>query len=488
MQTLIVVDKPRNWPFAISGVEVVSARDYLSGERYGEARGAKVFNLCKSYRYQTIGYYVSLLAEARGHKPIPRISAIQDMKSQTMMRFTSGELDELIQKSLAPIQSSRFTLSVYFGRNVAKRYDRLSAKLFGAFHVPFMRAQFGKGRKWALQSVNTIAAEDIPEEHRDFVIESAQEFFARRTASAPRRRSTRFDIAILVNPEDPTPPSDEPAIKKFIRAAGHVGLGVEVITKEDYGRVAEFDALFIRETTSVNHHTFRFARRAAAEGLVVIDDPESILKCANKVFLAELLRKKKIPTPGTMIVHKDNMDKVSSALGFPCILKTPDSSFSQGVIKVDNEVELKEKAEELLKGSELIIAQSYLPTEYDWRVGVLGKRPLYVCKYYMAEGHWQIINHTVVGPAREGNAEGTPVSEAPEKVVKMGVKAASLIGDGLYGVDLKQSGGKVYVIEVNDNPNIEAGYEDAALKDGLYLAVMTHFLKKIEQKKVARAL
>ena len=60
---------------------------------------------------------------------------------------------------------------------------------------------------------------------------------------------------------------------------------------------AEFDALFIRETTLVNHHTYRFARRAASEGLVVIDDPESILKCTNKVFLAELLSRHKMPMP-----------------------------------------------------------------------------------------------------------------------------------------------------------------------------------------------
>jgi glutathione synthase/RimK-type ligase-like ATP-grasp enzyme len=58
----------------------------------------------------------------------------------------------------------------------------------------------------------------------------------------------------------------------------------ELIEKEDYGRLAEFDALFIRETTGVNHHTYRFARRAEAEGLVVVDDPQSILKCTNKVY------------------------------------------------------------------------------------------------------------------------------------------------------------------------------------------------------------
>ncbi|MHA0111298.1 ATP-grasp domain-containing protein, partial [Klebsiella pneumoniae] len=84
-------------------------------------------------------------------------------------------------------------------------------------------------------------------------------------------------------------------------------------------------------TTAVNHHTFRFARRAAAEGLVVINDPESILRCGNKVYLNELLEKNQIPAPRSHVVHRDNMYEIIDKVGFPCVLKQPDSSFSQGV-------------------------------------------------------------------------------------------------------------------------------------------------------------
>ncbi len=58
----------------------------------------------------------------------------------------------------------------------------------------------------------------------------------------------------------------------------------EFITKTDVGRLAEFDALFIRATTAVNHYTYRMAQKATALGLVVVDDTESILRCTNKVF------------------------------------------------------------------------------------------------------------------------------------------------------------------------------------------------------------
>ncbi|MBN2329515.1 MAG: RimK-like ATPgrasp N-terminal domain-containing protein, partial [Candidatus Omnitrophica bacterium] len=81
MTTLIVVDNPQKWPLNIPNIKMISARSYLTETAYSDLRDAKIFNLCKSYRYQSVGYYVSLLASARGHKPMPSIQTIQDMKS-----------------------------------------------------------------------------------------------------------------------------------------------------------------------------------------------------------------------------------------------------------------------------------------------------------------------------------------------------------------------------------------------------------------------
>jgi glutathione synthase/RimK-type ligase-like ATP-grasp enzyme len=83
----------------------------------------------------------------------------------------------------------------------------------------------------------------------------------------------------------------------------------------------------------------------------------------------------------------------------------------------------------------------------------------------------------------EGSVDTLSVGEAPDEVVKTALKAANLIGDGLYGVDIKQVGQKCYVIEVNDNPNIDSGYEDSVLKDALYREIMGIFLKRIETRK-----
>jgi len=487
MKVLVVVDSAKDWPMRFEKDELVTGREYLTDPAYGEIRSAKVINLCRSYRYQSIGYYVSLLAEARGHKSIPKITTMQDLKSQSMIRMVSDELDNMIQKSLSALHSGDFTLSIYFGRNLAKRHSQLSQHIFKRFPAPFIRARFvysSTSKKWFMRSLGVLDAKDIPDEHMGFVMEAAREFISRKRMPALKRQAFRYDLAILVNPDEEEPPSNPQAIHKFIKAAEGMGMETELIRKEDYGRLSEFDALFIRETTQVNHHTYRFARKAAAEGLVVMDDPESILKCTNKVFLASLLERHKVLTPRTLIVHRENVRMVSGLLDFPVILKKPDSSFSQGVIKVKSEEALKHECDSMLEKSDLIIAQEYMPTEYDWRIGVLDRKPLYVCKYFMAGEHWQILRRDSSGAKLEdGEAEAMPVEDAPAGAVRVALRAANLIGDGFYGVDVKQVGRRFYVIEVNDNPNVDHGVEDDELKGSLYKTIMEVFLRRITKMK-----
>ncbi len=483
MKNFVVVNNPQHWRLDLPEVEVVAAKSYLTEARFSMERNAKVFNLCRSYRYQSIGYYVSLLAQARGHKPLPTVQTIQDLKSSTMVRFVSAELEELIQQSLQHIQSDKFVLSVYFGHNVSKCHDRLSMRLFQQFQAPLLIAQFAKcNAKWQLQNVSPLIATDIPEDHFEFVIQTAREYL-RRGVNQKKKSNLRYDLAILYNPVDQSSPSNERAVAKFLKAAEHIGFDAEVINKDDFSRIAEFDALFIRETTAVNHHTYRFARRALAEGLVVVDDPESILKCSNKVYIAELLDRYKIRTPKTLILHADNADHVGSQLGFPCVIKQPDGSFSNGVTKVETEKELFNQLPALLDKSDMLIAQEFIRTPFDWRICVFDQQPVFACKYFMARKHWQIYERLENGKTLSGRSETLPVSMAPKKVVRTALRAANLIGNGLYGVDIKEHGNECYVIEINDNQSIDSGVEDLVLQDDLYLRIMAGLLTRVERGK-----
>jgi glutathione synthase/RimK-type ligase-like ATP-grasp enzyme len=55
-----------------------------------------------------------------------------------------------------------------------------------------------------------------------------------------------------------------------------------------------------------------------------------------------------------------------------------------------------------------------------------------------------------------------------------------MMGEGLYGVDLKQNDRGVFVIEVNDNPNMDTAIEGAVIKDLLLEKSLDWFLAKLE--------
>jgi glutathione synthase/RimK-type ligase-like ATP-grasp enzyme len=64
-------------------------------------------------------------------------------------------------------------------------------------------------------------------------------------------------------------------------------------------------------------------------------------------------------------------------------------------------------------------------------------------------------------------------------VLDSGLRAACSVGDGFYGVDLKETDDGVFVIEVNDNPNLEHGVEDAAEKDEVWTRLTNWFIERI---------
>jgi RimK family alpha-L-glutamate ligase len=297
-----------------------------------------------------------------------------------------------------------------------------------------------------------------------FFVDSLTTYTGREWKNPKTRTIAKHSIAVLYDPEEEMPPSDIDTLKYFARQAERDGVEVEPITKKDLARLAEFDALFIRETTSITNHTYRFARRAWAEGMPVIDDPISMMRCTNKVYLWERITGAGLPAPQTLIVQdKTSLEMVADTLGFPVVLKIPDGSFSRGVKKAKDMAELKQLVDAFLEETDLVIAQKYIPTEFDWRIGVLDQRPLFVCQYKMAPGHWQIIKHR--GADRdpvEGGHRTIPIAEAPADVVDIGVRAANLIGDGFYGVDIKTGPDGHVVIEINDNPNLDHGVEDDA--------------------------
>jgi glutathione synthase/RimK-type ligase-like ATP-grasp enzyme len=444
-----------------------------------------VINLADDCSYMSVGYYCSLLAEARGERVIPSVETILDLSRKSLYEMALPELDAVLQKDItrqANPPKASFTLTICFGAVPNTGFRNLARLVFDRFRCPLLRVSVQKEGDWRIKTIEMIAPKQLSPEEFDF-FQNALHGYSRIGWQAPKRRkSLRYSLAVLVNPDEALPPSDPRALKQFQKAGAAEGIEVEMITRKDFLRLAEYDALFIRETTSIKDHTFRFAKKAEAEGMPVIDDPTSILRCTNKVYLAELLSKNGIPAPKTMIVDREHLDTLVEGLGFPMVLKIPDGSFSRGVHKAENKEELTAYARKLFKTTDVILAQEFMYTEYDWRIGILNRQPIYAAQYFMSRAHWQIYKHGDGGKTDSGDSRTLPVEEAPQEVVEAALKAANLIGDGLYGVDMKQNSRGAFVIEVNDNPNIDRGIEDAYLKDELYLMLMRDFKRRIEDR------
>ncbi|WP_319228581.1 GNAT family N-acetyltransferase [Draconibacterium orientale] len=478
---IIVINQPHKWTFTDVNAKVISVKEYISNPVYQNSTDMRVFNLCSSYKYQSYGYYVSLLAAARGHRVIPSSVTLRDFKMLNVIHSTSYDIDELINKALQKVKDDKFQLKIYFGQTATKGFSSIANRLYLLFETPLFEIEFVKQEKWIIKGIKVLTLNKLPESEIEVIYEFARKYFSKRRFNKTTLINYKYDIAILIDPEEETPPSCKRALQKFKAAANRKGLYAEFITKNDFDKINEFDALFIRETTNVNDHTYEFSRMAYAEGLVVIDDPWSILRCSNKIFQNEIFRKHKILTPQTVVFTKNIFEKKDlDDMNFPLVLKQPDSAFSLGITKVENKEEAADVINQLFKKSDMIVCQEFLYSEFDWRIGVLDNRPLFACKYYMSKGHWQIYNWTGEAEEYSGDSETVNIEDVPEEVIKTALKAAALIGDGLYGVDLKLVNDKVYVVEVNDNPNIDVDIEDYILKDKLYDQVIESIYNRIE--------
>jgi glutathione synthase/RimK-type ligase-like ATP-grasp enzyme/ribosomal protein S18 acetylase RimI-like enzyme len=485
---VIVVDRLDRWPMIeVPGVEVVGADAYLTEERFRNSERFHILNLCSSYKSHTIGYYVSLLGTARNHRILPNVTTVKDMRNLAIAQRVVEEIEDYLVERLNQIGQPDFELTILLGDAPDPRHAELGKKLFALFQLPFFSIRFARNPEgeWRLRKVSVLNLNAVLLKNPEQVRPALTAYFDRKRHRRTKLKHYRYDLAILMNVDEKTPPSCPDALKKFRAAAEQTGFAVEFIGKMDYRRISEFDALFIRETTAIENHTYRFARHAYTEGLVVIDDPWSILYCSNKIYLHERLARGRIRQPRSWLLKKEHLTgPLPSQMQYPVVLKLPESAFSLGVFRVDDEQQLRERLRAMLEGSDLVIAQAFLESAFDWRIGVMDHEPLYACKYYMAAGHWQIYDWSQpVFDEIAGRSETLPIEAVPPAVIKAAIKSSSLIGDGLYGVDLKELNGQAYVIEINDNPNIDAGIEDALVHDGLYLRIMQSMFNRIDRER-----
>ena len=278
-------------------------------------------------------------------------------------------------------------------------------------------------------------------------------------------------IACFVEKYNFSDPREEAALQNFKHAAEKQGNDFHFLFREDISDVPKFDAVFIRATTDPLNTAYVVSKTAWELGLRVIDDPESITICGNKIHQYALFEKYNVPRIPTVFLNKDELHhkKISDIfeeLGKPVVIKAPYTSFSKYVEKAACETSFRDVAKRFFKKSDVLAVQKFTPTTFDWRVGVLNNDVLYVCKYMIPKGRWKHGAKLRGKPTFTwGRTVAFKKETIPQRLREVALKACSVVGKGLYGVDVKEVDGDFVVVEVNDNPSIYAGYEDRKDKD-----------------------
>ncbi len=270
-------------------------------------------------------------------------------------------------------------------------------------------------------------------------------------------------IACFVEAYNFNDKSERNALLKFKSTAESMGHLFEFLFKEDITKIPEYDALFIRATTDPSNSAYIVSRLAEQSGLKVIDDPRSIRTCSNKAILHDLFLKNNVPAPKSLLFTGDysqeNLDSIFKTLGCPVVIKTPYTRFSSHVEKASNEKELIEISKQYLRKSKVLIIQEYVQSNFDWRVGILQNKVLYLCKYCIPEGGWK-VKSKINGKNVWGDTIAVPRDSISSELEEICISLSKCVGAGLYGLDVKETDDGYKVIEINDNPSIYDGYED----------------------------
>jgi hypothetical protein len=218
----------------------------LAEPESGNEGSVRVLNLCRTGRYQGRGYYVSLLAEARGQRPVPDVKVIGDLKSEAYVGALDAEIQPLVQETLHHDESERFQLDVYLGKHPT--HQALAEQLFAKARVPLLRVLFSRTEgSWRLDALQALGLADIPLQNRAFLVEAVKSFIGESTAAKRQGgKKGRPRLTILRDPNEPHKPSNDEALQRFLNAAPRVGLEAELIGPDDLERLPEFDALFNR--------------------------------------------------------------------------------------------------------------------------------------------------------------------------------------------------------------------------------------------------
>ena len=184
---LVLVDKAEAWTADDPAIPVASARDYLSAAEYSTQKRLRVINLCRNYEYLGLGYYCSLLAEARGHRVIPSVRTIQDLSRRSIYGGIAEDLVDAVQKAFGGIAAAdvpdRYENVICFGKTESSELGDLARQIFELYPCPILKVEFRRqAQGWQLHAIRPGNAAALMAAQHGFFHAALQDYLTRAGA------------------------------------------------------------------------------------------------------------------------------------------------------------------------------------------------------------------------------------------------------------------------------------------------------------------
>jgi gamma-F420-2:alpha-L-glutamate ligase len=224
-------------------------------------------------------------------------------------------------------------------------------------------------------------------------------------------------------------------------------------------RVTLPDFIIPRVGASVTYFGLALLRQLEQLGVHVCNGSAAIAMAKDKLHMIQMLNHHHLPTPRTMLVKFPmSMDRVSTEIGFPLVLKVVSGTEGFGVHLCETKHALEEIMEILsaqIHHSPMIL-QEFIKGRYgrDLRVFVLGGKAI-ACMQRTA-GRGFKANFSLGGTVN-------PYPMTPE-IEHLACATAELFGLEIAGIDLLFDGSGFKICEANSSPGLK-GIELASQLD-----------------------
>lgn len=227
----------------------------------------------------------------------------------------------------------------------------------------------------------------------------------------------------------------------------------------DGKELPHYDAVIPRIGASITFYGAAVVRQFEMMGTFCVNESVAISRSRDKLRSLQLLSRKDVGLPRTGFANKpdDIKDLIKNVGGAPLVIKLLEGTQGIGVVLADTNKAAESIIEAFMGLKANILVQEYIKEAggADLRCFVVGGNVVAAMKRQGAEGEFRSNLH------RGGTANLITLSEDERATA---VKAASVMGLNVCGVDILQSVNGPVVMEVNSSPGLE-GIEQATDRD-----------------------